>query len=98
MATRPIETERVPRAALERAAAALAALAEGGADIASAESLADALAAVAESTARAAGAEVVVVRALDEDGRNLVACAVASASTAVAAELEGTRVPVEDVP
>ena len=97
MATRPEQTERTSRAALEGAADALAALAEGGAEVASAESLAGALGAIAESTARAAGAEVVVARVLDEDGRHLIACAVASASSAVAAELEGTRVAAEDV-
>src|SRR5690348_3885455 len=97
MATRPEQTERASRAAPERAAAALAALAEGGADVASSETLTEALAAIAESTARAAGAEVVVARVRDDDESGLVACAVASASTAVAAELEGTRISLDDV-
>ena len=97
MATRPKQTERASGAALERAAAALEALAEAGAAVASARNLADALGAVAETTGRTAGAEVVVVRALDDDGAHLIACAVASASKVVAAELEGTRVPVSDV-
>ena len=97
MATRPEQTERASRAGLERAADALAALAAGGAEVTSSETLAEALGAIAASAARAAGAEVVVARVLDDDGRHLLACAVASASTAVAAELEGTRIAVEDV-
>ena len=90
MATRPFQTERASVAALE-------ALAEAGAGLASAASLADAFGAIAETVARAAAAEVVVARVLDDDGRHLIACAVASHSTAVAAELEGTRVPLADV-
>jgi len=95
MAVRPDQTERAPQAALARAGEALAAFAEAGAGPASARGLSDALGAIAEPTARAAGADVVVVRVVDDGRRHLIARAVASASTAVAAELEGTRVPVD---
>ena len=93
MAARLDQAERVPRAALERAGAALEALAEASAGVASAQSLAEALAAIAEPAARAAGADVVVIRVVDDRRQDLIACAVASESKAVAAELEGTRVP-----
>src|SRR5207247_3995407 len=91
------QTERLPQAALARAGEALAALAEAGSGLASADGLADALGAIAEPTARAVRADVVVVRVVDDDRQHLIACAVASASTAVAAELEGTRVPVDEL-
>ncbi|TMA51133.1 MAG: GAF domain-containing protein, partial [Deltaproteobacteria bacterium] len=97
MAAPPGHRQRGPRTALERAGEALEALAEAGAGVASARSIADALGALAEAVARGAGAEVTVVRVVDDERRYLVACAVASASSAVAAELEGTRVPIGEV-
>ena len=53
---------------------------------------------VAERGARATGAEVVVARVADDARRSLNACAVATSSAAVGAELEGSRLPLEDVP
>jgi serine phosphatase RsbU (regulator of sigma subunit) len=97
MAVRPDQTERAPQPPLVRAGEALAALAEAGAGLASAHGLADALRAIAEPTARASGADAVVVRVVDDERRHVIAWAVASDSTAVAAELEGTRLPVDDL-
>jgi len=85
-------------AALERAGDELEALAAAGAAVASARTLAEALTGIAEAVARAAGAEIVVVRVVDDDRRHAVACGIASASSAVAAELEGGRVAVEELP
>src|SRR2546430_11402670 len=83
-----------------------AALAEGGLDalveagvaLRQADSLYDAMRTVAAAAGRAADASVVVVRVVDEARRSLNACAVATHSAAVAAELEGSRLPLEDVP
>jgi serine phosphatase RsbU (regulator of sigma subunit) len=76
--------------ALEAFAGALRRLAAGG-------SLDDALQAIAEATAAAIGAAVVVVRTLDQTGISLEARAVSASSTAVAAELQGSRAaPVAD--
>jgi hypothetical protein len=61
-------------------------------------SLYEAMQIVAESAGRATGAEVVVARVADEARRSLNACAVATSSAAVGAELEGSRLPLEDVP
>src|SRR5207245_1972322 len=97
MAARSGHREREPRAALERAGEALEALAEAGVGVASARGIADALGAIAEAAARGAGAEVTVLRVVDDERRYLIACAVASASSAVAAELEGTRVPIDEL-
>ena len=85
-----VHREGAPRAA-ERAGEALLALAEAGAGVVAARGLAEALAAVADGVARAAGAEVAVVRLIGDERRYVIARAVASSSTAVAAELEGTR-------
>ena len=97
MGARPDQIERTSRAALERAGEALEALAEAGAGLASARTLAEALDGVARPTGRAATADVVVVRVVDDDRRHLIACAVACDSTAVAGELEGTRVPLDQL-
>jgi len=83
-----------------------AALAEGGLDalveagvaLGQADSLYEAMRTVAAAAGRAADAAVVVVRVVDEARRSLNACAVATHSAAVAAELEGSRLPLEDVP
>jgi serine phosphatase RsbU (regulator of sigma subunit)/putative methionine-R-sulfoxide reductase with GAF domain len=80
-------------------------LAEGGLDalartalaLASATTLAEALQAVADGVTHALGADVVIVRVADET-RRLNACAVAASSTAVAAEFEGSRWPLDDLP
>jgi serine phosphatase RsbU (regulator of sigma subunit) len=76
----------------------LDALAEAALALASAGSLPDALQAVAEAAARAVAAEVVVARVADETHRRLNATAVATSSVAVAAELEGSRLPLEELP
>jgi serine phosphatase RsbU (regulator of sigma subunit) len=76
----------------------LDALAEAGLALGLAASLTEALQIVAEAASRAVRADVVVARCLDDRRRWLNACAVASSSTAVAAELEGSRMPLEDVP
>jgi serine phosphatase RsbU (regulator of sigma subunit) len=76
----------------------LDALAEAGLGLGLATNLFDALRTVAEAAARAVGADVAVARVADDAGRRLDACAVVTASAVVAAELEGSRVPVEEVP
>ncbi len=76
----------------------LDALAEAGLALGLAGSLSEAMQTVAEAAGRAAGAEVVVVRVADDARRSLNACAVATSSAAVGAELEGSRLPLEDVP
>jgi serine phosphatase RsbU (regulator of sigma subunit) len=53
---------------------------------------------LAEAAGHATGAEIVIVRVADEARRSLVTCAVVTTSAAVAAELEGSRLPLEDVP
>src|SRR5690349_4771715 len=78
----------VPSAALEALAAAAA----------SGDASTPALERLARAAAVAAGADVAVVRTVDATGRWLVARAVASASEALAAELEGARYPVEALP
>jgi serine phosphatase RsbU (regulator of sigma subunit) len=55
----------------------------------------DALLEIAEAVESSTGAEVVVLRVLDEAGRAFEARAVAAASTAVAAELQASRVAAE---
>jgi serine phosphatase RsbU (regulator of sigma subunit) len=76
----------------------LDALAEAGLALGLASSLSEAMQIVAEAAGRAAGAEVVVVRVADDARRSLNACAVATSSAAVGAELEGSRLSLEDVP
>jgi serine phosphatase RsbU (regulator of sigma subunit) len=76
----------------------LDALAEAGVALGLAESLAEAMQTVAEAAARAAGAEVVVVRIVDDARTSLKACAVSTSSAAVGAELEGSGLPLADVP
>jgi serine phosphatase RsbU (regulator of sigma subunit)/uncharacterized protein YigA (DUF484 family) len=74
------------------------ALAQAGLALGLAGSLSEALQTVAEAAARAVGAEVVVVRVADDARVSLNACAVATSSAAVGAELEGSRLPLIDVP
>jgi serine phosphatase RsbU (regulator of sigma subunit) len=76
----------------------LDALAEAGLALGLAGSLSEAMQTVAEAAARATGAEVIVVRVADDARRSLNACAVATGSAAVGAELEGSRLPLDDVP
>jgi serine phosphatase RsbU (regulator of sigma subunit) len=79
-------------------AEALQALADAGSSIGAASTLAAAMESLARAAARATGAEVVVARIVDELGKELTACAVASASAAVAAELEGSRFAIGELP
>jgi len=76
----------------------LDALAESGLALGLAGSLTEALQRVAEGASRAVGADVVVARVAEVGRRRLNACAVVTASTAIAAELEGSRLPLADVP
>jgi serine phosphatase RsbU (regulator of sigma subunit) len=82
---------------LELRVEALDAFARVSALIASGGTLAAAVAAIAEAAGRAAGADVAVVRVLEPEGDFLSARAVAPPASALAAELEGTRLPVESV-
>jgi serine phosphatase RsbU (regulator of sigma subunit) len=75
----------------------MAALADAGEGIAAAGSLVEAVQPMAEAAAAAAGAEVAVIRTREDGGRRLVAWAVASASSAVAAELEATWFGIDEM-
>jgi serine phosphatase RsbU (regulator of sigma subunit) len=79
------------------AAAPFEALARIGAAIAQGESLGPVLTELAEAVADAVGATLVVIRTADGEGR-LCARGVAAASRALAAELEGSRLPSGDAP
>ncbi len=83
---------------LELTGSGIDALAESGLALGSAGSLSEALQFVADGAARAVSADVVVARVVD-DGRLLLnAAAVSTASAAVAAELEGSRLPLDALP
>src|SRR5438105_13738139 len=97
MITRPEETARVVGAAPTRPAAALGALAQASAAAASEPTLRGALGVLAAGVARAAGAEVAVIRVVDPAAQFVTAHAVASASPAVEAELEGTAFPFSEL-
>jgi serine phosphatase RsbU (regulator of sigma subunit) len=87
-----VEGQRgVSGAALDAVAAASRALTEG-------RTLREALAAIAGAAASATGSEVVVARVLDPEAGQLKARAVWAVSPAVAAELEGSRFPAEELP
>jgi serine phosphatase RsbU (regulator of sigma subunit) len=72
------------------------ALAEAGLALEAASSLNDALGTIATAVLEGAGASLVVIRALDETRSSLLPRAVATGSAAVAAEIEGTRLPLQD--
>jgi serine phosphatase RsbU (regulator of sigma subunit) len=74
----------------------LEALADAGLALGQARSLNEALSAIAAALLEGAGATLVVIRALDETRGSLLAGAVAAGSAAVAAEIEGTRLPLEE--
>jgi serine phosphatase RsbU (regulator of sigma subunit) len=76
----------------------LDALADSGLALGLASSLAEALQSVGDAAARAVGADVVIARVADEAHLTLNACAVATASAAIAAELEGSRLALTEVP
>ena len=83
---------------VELSPSGLDALADSGLALGLAASLPEALQVVAEGLFQAVGADAVVARVSDESNRRLDACAVATRSAAVAAELEGSRLPLEEVP
>jgi serine phosphatase RsbU (regulator of sigma subunit) len=76
----------------------LIALAQAGLALGLASTLPEALQTVAEATARAVQADIVVARVTDQTRARLNAAAVATGSAAVAAELEGSWLPLRDVP
>ena len=78
-------------------ASRLDALVAAGRALADANTLVAALRNIVAAAASALDAEAVIARVLDADGRRLTARAVHASSAALAAELEGTRVPVEDL-
>jgi serine phosphatase RsbU (regulator of sigma subunit) len=84
-------TPPTARSALEAFASATRALADGS-------SLGAALDAIVLATAAATGAEVVVARVVDPDGTRASARSVHTASPALAAELEGSRVAIVELP
>jgi serine phosphatase RsbU (regulator of sigma subunit) len=77
---------------------ALNALARASAQIAAGASVSAAAAAIAEAAAQGTGADLAVVRVVDTPGACLAARAVAPPASAHAAELEGSRIPLDDVP
>ncbi len=83
---------------IELAERGLDVLAEAALALGLAGSLSEAMQIVVKAAGRATGAEVVVARVADDARRSLNACAVATSSAAVGAELEGSRLPLEDVP
>ena len=76
----------------------LDALAAAGLALGSAANLGEALQIVAEAAARAARADVAVARVADDSAARLTAVAVAADSSALAAELAGSRIPLGGVP
>ena len=82
----------------ELAESGLDALAAAGLALGSAGSLSEALQLVAEGAARAVGADVAIARVADEIRGRLNAAAVAAGSAAVAAELVGSHLPLDDLP
>ena len=83
---------------VELSGSGLDALAESGLALGLAASVSEALQTIAEALARAVEADAVVARVSDEAGERLNACATATGSAAVAAELEGSRLPLDEVP
>jgi serine phosphatase RsbU (regulator of sigma subunit) len=81
---------------LERTDAAVPLLALGSAarKLAAGASVDEGLRAIAEAVKQGAGAEVALIRLVDDDAHALEARTVAASSTAIAAELQGSRVPL----
>jgi len=75
----------------------LDALAAAGLALGSAANLGEALQIVVRATAMAAGARVVIARVADDGRRALTAAAVEADSSALAAELAGSRVPLDQI-
>src|SRR5689334_9734471 len=83
----------------ERTRAAVELFAERAArGVADAPTLEDAADAIVAAAAAATGAQAVVARVLDASEGRLRACSVAAASLSLAAELEGSLLPVGEVP
>jgi serine phosphatase RsbU (regulator of sigma subunit) len=83
---------------IELAEGGLDALARSGVELGQASNLSEAMRIVADATRQATRAEVVVLRVPDDPGDFLKTSAVATSSAAVAAELEGSRLPLAAVP
>ena len=83
---------------MELSESGLDALAESGLALGLATSLSEALKTVVEAMTRAVGADAVVARIADEPQHRLITCAVATGSPAAAAELEGSWLPLDEVP
>ena len=90
--------DRESRSVSAGASAALGAFAEATERLSVTATVEERLTALAEAAATAVHADAVVVRLLDPASRTLVVRAVASSSPAVAAELEGSRVPASAAP
>jgi len=91
-----VEPERSEVAGLDPGA--LEALADAGRAAARGARLGDVLRAVVGAAAGLTGADVVVARILDDERRDLVVRAVAGPSAALAVELEGGRLPLDELP
>jgi serine phosphatase RsbU (regulator of sigma subunit)/uncharacterized protein YigA (DUF484 family) len=87
----------VPGVAEEREEALLENFSRAARGLLADGSLAEALARLAQTAGEATGSELVVVRTRAADGRGLVARAVFAGSSALVAELEGSRLPAEAV-
>jgi serine phosphatase RsbU (regulator of sigma subunit) len=77
---------------------AVEALTKAAGDLLEGGGPAKALSALAEAAATAAGADVAIARTASPSGEELVSRAVYAKSSAVAAELEGGRLPASEVP
>ena len=86
------------RAPVGESDAALAALAAEWDVIAGASALGEVLRAITRTSARATGADISIARVADPPGGELVARAVDALSPAVVAELEGSRLPLAELP
>jgi serine phosphatase RsbU (regulator of sigma subunit) len=91
-----VEPERSELAGLDPGA--LEALADAGRAAARGARLGDVLRTVVGAAAGLTGADVVIVRTLDAECRDLVVRAVAGPSAALAVELEGGRLPLDELP
>src|SRR5688500_2102253 len=91
-----VQPERRERAGLDPGA--LEALAGAGRAAGRGGRLGDGLRAVVGAAAGLTGADVVLARILDDDRGDLIVRAVAGPSAALAVELEGGRLPLDDLP
>ncbi len=90
-----VEPQRSERAGLDPGA--LEALADAGRAAARGARLGDVLRAVVQAAAGLTGADVVLARIADAERRDLVVRAVAGPSAALAVELEGGRLPLDEL-